>query len=543
MLIDKQQMGANDSKHNTNPHPCCQSFYHRQQLGYWTNPLEIFAMAKSTPLSQQPSSTRTNSAVNVLKYSTPLYKSIAFLAILLLIVCGVSWLGLHQIKEKNLARVELSLQIVVNTTYEALKTWIHHQINDTLVFATHTDVRSWVMKQLSVYRTPNHLTASLSLTHLKRILQPWLDQHDFYDITIVAPDGVCIAALRSETIGTINLLPQQETYLSQVMAGKPQLIMPLKQIAPKEHSLTEPVDIPPAIIVGVPIQDLEGKIVAALVVYINPAFEFNQIVETAQTGSIGSPYVFNRQGYVVAESKYQDQAQRLGLIGPNESTILNLRLKAPPGNLLKGYQLTTPLTELPFTQMVQAAINHGSGQNLIGYPDFRGVPVVGAWLWDPTYNFGLAFEMDKDHAYQFYYLIRRTMVALLSFATILFIAFSYGLIREKHHAQTAHQRYIQGISERRKSEKRFQTLLEASPDGMLFINNAGEIQLVNQQLELLFGYASDELLNQSIMTLISPDTDPRTSITRGSHCPFSNPNSWVRISTYGEFTRMAMSFP
>ncbi len=60
------------------------------------------------------------------------------------------------------------------------------------------------------------------------------------------------------------------------------------------------------------------------------------------------------------------------------------------------------------------------------------------------------------------------------------------------------------ISERLKAEQRFQLALEASPNGILLMNNEGNIILVNSRIEEIFGYSRDELINQRIEMLI-PD--------------------------------------
>ncbi len=58
------------------------------------------------------------------------------------------------------------------------------------------------------------------------------------------------------------------------------------------------------------------------------------------------------------------------------------------------------------------------------------------------------------------------------------------------------------ISERLKAEQRFQLALEASPNGILLINNDGNIVLVNSRIEEIFGYSRDELINQRVEMLI-----------------------------------------
>ncbi len=58
------------------------------------------------------------------------------------------------------------------------------------------------------------------------------------------------------------------------------------------------------------------------------------------------------------------------------------------------------------------------------------------------------------------------------------------------------------ISERKRLAQTFQELLESAPDAMVVVNASGSIVLVNAQLECLFGYARQELLEGPIEQLV-----------------------------------------
>jgi len=68
---------------------------------------------------------------------------------------------------------------------------------------------------------------------------------------------------------------------------------------------------------------------------------------------------------------------------------------------------------------------------------------------------------------------------------------------------------IRNISARRATEEhlvqmesRYRGLLEAAPDAMVVVNQAGEIVLVNVQAEKQFGYRRDQLLGQKVKSII-----------------------------------------
>jgi PAS domain S-box-containing protein len=58
------------------------------------------------------------------------------------------------------------------------------------------------------------------------------------------------------------------------------------------------------------------------------------------------------------------------------------------------------------------------------------------------------------------------------------------------------------ITERKESEAKYRGLLEAAPDAMVVVSEAGKIVLLNVQAEQQFGYRRDELLGQDVTEII-----------------------------------------
>jgi protein-histidine pros-kinase len=64
-------------------------------------------------------------------------------------------------------------------------------------------------------------------------------------------------------------------------------------------------------------------------------------------------------------------------------------------------------------------------------------------------------------------------------------------------AERANEQLTQEIAERVRAEAKFRDLMESAPDAMIIVNEWGEIELVNTQSELIFGYKREELLGQA----------------------------------------------
>jgi PAS domain S-box-containing protein len=68
--------------------------------------------------------------------------------------------------------------------------------------------------------------------------------------------------------------------------------------------------------------------------------------------------------------------------------------------------------------------------------------------------------------------------------------------------ETLYVSSVRDITERKRLEHEFRSLLEATPDAMIIINESGQIVLVNHQAEVIFGYERAELLEHPIEMLL-----------------------------------------
>ena len=82
---------------------------------------------------------------------------------------------------------------------------------------------------------------------------------------------------------------------------------------------------------------------------------------------------------------------------------------------------------------------------------------------------------------------------------------------------------IRDITDRQSAERRFEQLLEAAPDAIVGVDEAGRIMLVNQQVERVFGYAREELLGERVERLVPERFHRAHVVHRGRY--FADPGT------------------
>ena len=79
---------------------------------------------------------------------------------------------------------------------------------------------------------------------------------------------------------------------------------------------------------------------------------------------------------------------------------------------------------------------------------------------------------------------------------------TFTALRDVEGLLRGYAEFSHDLSERKESEARYRGLLEAAPDAMVVVNQAGEIVLLNFQAEKQFGYRRDELVGQPVKNII-----------------------------------------
>ncbi len=139
----------------------------------------------------------------------------------------------------------------------------------------------------------------------------------------------------------------------------------------------------PTLFVSSSIQEITGAFTGVLVLRVD-TMELNKLMQGIEIGESGEAYLINSEGVLITESRFVIELKRNGMI--KYRTALELKgINPKTGRLTKG---------------IVECLSGVEGYDVTGYPDYRGVPVLGTWCWIPEYEWGVIVEIDLDEAFR-----------------------------------------------------------------------------------------------------------------------------------------------
>jgi signal transduction histidine kinase/CheY-like chemotaxis protein len=305
-------------------------------------------------------------------------------------IIAFTWWNYSVLTQRTNRELSSSLTTVMNTTSKAAEDWMGDREDEARIWANLPAVRQVCQDLLAVKPTQDTLLSILSESGLSAQLNPLLSGQRYEGYLLTSADGTILASSQAGEVGSDSGEQIPESTLSQVMAG------------PRYSGVSLPRRLPSSevtMFAMAAVRDLDGNALCGLALRINPEKEFTEILQRGRMGQSGESYAFNRAGQLISESRFDDDLRQIGLIPEGERGILNVEIRDPGGNLVEGFEPYVPREEQPLTLMASEATAGRPGENLDGYNDYRGVPVIGAWTWDETNGFGVTTEIDVAEAY------------------------------------------------------------------------------------------------------------------------------------------------
>ncbi len=425
------------------------------------------------------------------------YQLAGLMAAIAAIILGS--LGLVSLIEQRFhARAETTLQTLLVSTHQAIGAWASEHRFTARNFAQSEEVITATEMLLQGAKEKATLRSSKGQTHLRTFFSGHLKSDQYRAFFIIDSDNINLASSQDSNVGIPNLLVDQPDILKKLWAGETAISRAqISDIRLLDNLRTEPTL---ALFVGTPIIDANGEIIAVLTLQVDPHKTLFRILQQNRVGQSGETFLFDSQAMLLSISRFETNSHEFGLDRKIKETALYrdehghthkmIRVTDPGVDLRVKEAIPIPPGERPLTVMAASATRGESGNNLDGYRNYVGIPVIGAWIWDEDLGFGLATEENLSEAYSLFYFVRALVYGATLFTTMTMLFLFYLFYRGRRQILD--------------TRNRLKAIFDATVDGIVIIDSHGMIQSVNPAMEAMFGYPQETMLNSDVGLLMPP---------------------------------------
>lgn len=414
---------------------------------------------------------------------------------LLVIAWLISAHGARQQQDQvrqNLLALLASVSAGLDAAYQQART------NAGLV-AAHPELYAAATALLATPGDPDALRASPAQADAHRHLAELLDAGTYQGFAIIGPDHVNLASSDAGEVGRYSHLREQGLLLARAWSGKPQLSRPML-IDANTPARPDAAQRGTAVVFAVvPIQDPAGEPVALLALAIDPNRALFMPLHAVRTAETGESYLFDSDGWLRSDSRFETRLWASGRLPPGTPSLGTLRLTPPGSHSL--------------TRMAAQATRGSAGVDVHGYPDYRGVEVVGAWRWLDRHDLGIAVEIDRAEVYRSLGALRTAAYAMAAAGVLLVVLL--GRASQRHRTELERQVAAQTRALRLK-EQYLNNLFEQAPDGMIVLDEHDRVVRFNGCAEKIFGQTGEAVCGGPFERLFA-EPPPRSSSLDAQH--------------------------
>ena len=471
---------------------------------------------------------------------------LASLTFFIIVILLIGWFSLSRIKSDILQDVVKNLRGNLLIAKKGLGIWETGRKAFMKHIGDEPKLVAFTEQLLKAPPDRKALAASEALQKFRNYFKENKDIFPNIGFFIISPENITIGSTRNINLGTPNLISQQYPELiKRAFEGHVGFVPPIPDA--KQPSTM--------FFVG-PIRKLDGKIIAVMILRVDPLQNFSKAMTVVGSGGTQETYAFTQGGRLISDSKFDEQLQQIGLIGEGEKAVLNIEIRDPGVNMVEGHRPEIERSRQPLTRMAAGAIalksrmeavgaDYGHSEiemDIAGYRDYRGVPVFGAWVWNVNLKLGIATEINVDEALLNYYRIRIIVLSVLGLTLVLFVGSTLFVLRmgeRTHRSLTKARDDLEDKVEERTTElrekqkhlsvaeERSRLLLDSAGEGIFGINREGQCTFANPSALDMLGYTQGEIVGKDIHNLIH-HTHADGSPYQAEGCPMS------RAYTHGE---------
>ncbi|NTS77479.1 response regulator [Catenovulum sp. SM1970] len=398
------------------------------------------------------------------------------------------------------------------TRHQSLK----HNLN-TLLSSTHHRLTSWIDEELELLQKLTNEPEFVRLVTLLndrainnianveteqamavKYLTDWDDNQVKRRFFVLSPSNEILVSQQPKSNFLASEVTEQFPHLvGRTFSGQPTFI---PAVSYKDSQF---------MFFAAPILNLDDQVIAIILREMDPKGLFSQILTSGFMAKSVETYAVSKTGLLLSPVRFEDQLRDIGLLADKQSAQFNLKISDPGRPLLETDTLVES-TDWPLTVMAESLTQGRDEMNLAGYRDYRGIEVVGSWLWDERLGFGITAEIEAEESLEMINILRYTIYGVLSVSFILLFGstlFTLSLGAKATRALTRSHSELENLVEGRTAElqanmTRTRSIIENASDGIIVVNEKGEIQEFSPAAEAMFCYNANEVIGQQLSMLM-----------------------------------------
>lgn len=281
---------------------------------------------------------------------------------------------------------------------ELVKRWMNERIGDSKVITNNP----FALLSTRINETDKPFPELLK--YMKFIK----DEYGYKEISITDITGMIRISTEQWKVGTYAA---GFAYFHEALKGKTFISKVEPSIVPIENEHGELELGVPTMFISSPIKD--KNIIMGVVCMRIDFMQISKLMRSIKLGESGETYLINRNGVMLTESRFVSHLKEAGLI--KKRAALELKVVDPATGEL--------------TKSVKECLKKKEGFDGHGYPDYRGINVLGFWQWIPELQWGVISEIDVDEGYRMAYRLKRNIFMIFAGAMTAVIVVSITLAR------------------------------------------------------------------------------------------------------------------
>jgi len=406
-----------------------------------------------------------------------------------------------------------NLNTVLTTSQHRLQTWMKYELNTLERFGKNKELVTLIEQILIIPKNSMTLKNTPLQSDIREFFKTREGDLGNIGFFVISPDKLSLASQRDSTLGRENFIHQAfPELLQKVFEGQSLFLPPIRTdtLIFDDNSKFKKY-MPSTMFFAVPVVNENNEVIAVITKQVDFEGMFSSILTEDSLGKSVETYALDKSGTLLSNVRFEEELKMIGLLKSDLQSSLNIEIRDPGINLFNTSGVTPQNPDWPLTLMANHISEGKSGSNLTGYRDYRGVEVIGTWVWDDTLNMGIAAEVDISDAFKVTTIFSYVIWSILLISLVLLFGGTLFTLKIGTRATKALARShleLEGLVDERTKAlatnmQRTRSIINTASDGIIVVDEQGIIQEFSPAAERIFGYSANEVLQKNIDVIMN----------------------------------------